>query len=823
MSDAALISLFQNIGLTEQKAKESAKNKKLAPALETSITEAGFATTGCEKDIGALLYALASTVTKDALPHLPYIAKQISNGKLKTVDQVSAAIKFVESAKGEIDTKAFDEATGVGIVVTPAQISAEVAAYFTANRDSLVEGRYRLLGPTLANVRKLPSLRWADGGSVKNEVEKQFTELVGPKDERDQPAKGKKKEAASAAGAGAARTATANKPANDVPNMFFEGELAKLHKPGGNKQIKEELMVEHLKATGGKVVTRFPPEPNGFLHIGHAKAINVNFGYAKAHNGVCYLRYDDTNPEAEEERYFVSILETVRWLGFEPWKITYSSDYFQELYDLAIDLIKRDKAYVCHCTGEEIHKNRGGDEGGPRIACSHRTRPIEESLIEFIKMKEGRYSEGQATLRMKMNLEDGNPQFWDLIAYRVLYTPHHRTGSDWCIYPTYDYTHCLCDSFENITHSLCTLEFRQSRESYYWLVDALEIYKPVQWEYGRLNVTNTVMSKRKVLKLVNEKFVNAWDDPRLFTLVALRRRGVPPEAINNFVRELGVTMASATIDVARLDNHVREYLDRHSPRLMVILEPILVTLENLPEDHVEELTIPNKPRDPAMGEHVVPFTKHLYIDASDFREQDSADYFRLAPGKTVGLLYVKHPITCTRVVKDPVTGKVTELVCRYENKDEAVKPKTYIHWIALSPRHASPVRLDEVRVYGSLFKHSNPLDKTLVPGGWLSDIDPDSLHVTTGALAEVGVWDQLAKWIEATGAKEPESMRWQFVRIGYYCMDLDSEIKVEPGKKVVPQEVVKRFVVNRTVTLKEDTKKEEDKDKKGEARDPRKK
>lgn len=394
----------------------------------------------------------------------------------------------------------------LGVVVTLDQIKEAVQKYIENNKDNIVANRYKTLGPTLANTRKLPELRWADGGAVKDQVESQYLALLGPKDERDAPQKKKKEK----------KEAAPKKKAEEAPkevnltNMFFEGELARLHKPGGNKQIKPELMEEHLKATGGKVVTRFPPEPNGYLHIGHAKAINVNFGYAKAHNGICYLRYDDTNPEAEEEKYFTSILETVRWLGFEPYKITYSSDYFQELYDLAVKLIKKGLAYTCQCTGEEIHAHRGGDNGGPRTACVHRDRPIEETLDQFQKMREGRYKEGEITLRMKMDLESGNPQFWDLIAYRVMYTPHHRTGSDWCIYPTYDFTHCLVDSFENITHSLCTTEFRQSRESYYWLVDAVEVYKPVQWEFGRLSVTGALTSKRKILKLVNEGYVLGW-------------------------------------------------------------------------------------------------------------------------------------------------------------------------------------------------------------------------------------------------------------------------------------------------------------------------
>ncbi|OZJ04739.1 hypothetical protein BZG36_01802 [Bifiguratus adelaidae] len=817
-----LVPKFESIGLSEQKAKESAKNKKLAPNLDTCINEAGYASSGCSKETGALLYTLASTISKDAQPHLAYIAKAIASGRLKTSDQVSAAIKYVDKVE-TINDKDFNEACGVGVIVSAEQIKEAVSKHIMNNRAEILDARYKIMGSTFAGVRKIPEMRWADAQSLKAEFDKQFAELLGPKDERDAPQKTKKKVDKADSPKPTTNTTALAASVEDKPVDMFEGEIARLHKPGENPQIKPSLMEEHLKATGGKVVTRFPPEPNGFLHIGHAKAINVNFGYAKKYGGVTYLRYDDTNPEAEEEKYFTSILDTVRWLGFEPWKVTYSSDYFQKLYDLAIELIKKDKAYVCQCTKDEIHANRGGDEGGPRKACVHRDRPIDESIAEFTKMKEGRYKENEAVLRMKMDLESGNPQFWDLIAYRVLYTPHHRTGSDWCVYPTYDYTHCLVDSFENITHSFCTLEFRQSRESYYWLVDALEVYKPVQWESGRLNVTNTIMSKRKLLKLVNEGYVSGWDDPRLFTLVGIRRRGVPAEAINNFVAELGVTTSNSIINYTRLDNHTRDVLDKTAPRLMALLDPLKITIENLPEDYLEEIIVPNKPRDPSMGEHVVPFTRTIYIDRSDFREQDSKDYFRLAPGKSVGLLHVKSPITCVDV-KRSTDGKVEELICKYDNDVEFKKPKTYIQWVAESKAHASPVRLSEVRLYEIMFNHANPSDKTEVPGGYISDINPDSKHIITGAIAEVGVWDQLEQWLRKTGGKDPESMRWQFVRVGYFCVDPDSVIDtVAPGCAIKPQDLVKKLVINRTVTLKEDVKKEETIERKGGIKDPRSK
>jgi glutaminyl-tRNA synthetase len=554
--------------------------------------------------------------------------------------------------------------------------------------------------------------------------------------------------------------------------FIFEGELSKLHKPGENPQIKPELMKEHLKRTGGKVITRFPPEPNGYLHIGHAKAININFGYAKAYNGITYLRYDDTNPEAEEGIYFDMILDTVRWLGYEPFQITYSSDHFQRLYELAVELIKKDKAYVCFCTPEEIQAHRGGESRGPRTECIHRNRPIQESLEEFQKMKDGKYEEGIATLRMKMDMQNPNPQFWDLVAYRVLYTPHHRTGKDWCIYPTYDYTHCLCDSFEDITHSMCTTEFQLSRESYYWLVDALELYKPVQWEYGRLNLTNTVMSKRKLNKLVTDGFVAGWDDPRLPTIAGFRRRGFTPQAVNAFVREMGVTTANTTINVDRLEHYVRMHLNQVAPRVFMLMEPLLVTITNVPDDFALECTIPAKFAN-TDKDRTITLKKRIFIDSSDFREDEDPNFFRLTPGKAVGLLHTPFPITCTKVNKDS-SGRISSIEVTYDEGSK-MKPKTYIQWL-----NDEAITV-ETRLYGKLFVHENPQSKEQVPEGWLSDLNSESLVVANQSMVEPFVKS------EAVG------YTFQAVRVGYFCIDKDSSAEV--------------VVLNRTVTLKEDSKK----------------
>ncbi|KAL8969468.1 MAG: hypothetical protein Q9197_004332 [Variospora fuerteventurae] len=521
--------------------------------------------------------------------------------------------------------------------------------------------------------------------------------------------------------------------------------------------------------TSGKVVTRFPPEPNGYLHIGHSKAIAINFGFARYHDGVCYLRFDDTNPEAEEEKYFTAIENMVQWLGFTPYKITYSSDNFDRLYELAEALIQRDGAYVCTCTDTEIKDQRGGDRGtaGPRYACPHRNRPTSESLTEFRAMRDGKYKPKEAFLRMKQDITDGNPQMWDLAAYRVLDKEHHRTGDKWRIYPTYDFTHCLCDSFEDISHSLCTTEFTLSRVSYEWLCDAVSVYKPMQREYGRLNLTGTVLSKRKLLQLVTDKHVRSWDDPRLYTLIALRRRGIPPGAILAFVNELGVSTALTNIQIVRFEQSVRRYLEQTVPRLMLLLDPVPVIIDNLPSDHIEDIELPFSPKDPTFGTHTVPFTKTVFIDRSDFREADSKDFFRLAPGKSVGLLKVPFPITATSFEKDEASGAVTAIHATYEKPAAAAaeegtafkKPKTYIQWVGSAPERNSPVKA-EVRIFNPLFKSENP---DAAEGGFLNDINPDSEEVYPNAMIEVGLEEVRrrapGRRVSATSSPKPSGRR----------------------------------------------------------------
>lgn len=481
---------------------------------------------------------------------------------------------------------------------------------------------------------------------------------------------------------------------------------------------------------------------------------------------ISFCRYDDTNPEAEKEIYFTAILDTVRWLGFEPYKITYSSDNFQKLYDLAEKLVTLEKAYVCSCDDAEIKRQRGGEKGeSPRYRCSHAEQSVEENVQKFRDMRDGKYKPREAFLRMKQDITDGNPQMWDLAAYRVLDASHHKTGDKWKIYPTYDFTHCICDSFEGITHSLCTTEFVQSRVSYEWLNKTLGIYEPMQREYGRLSLSGTVLSKRKILKLVEDKFVRGWDDPRLYTLMAIKRRGVPPGAILEFINELGVTTSPTVIQIVRFEQSVRKYLERTVPRLMLVLDPVPVVIEDIGGDEGKELILPFSPKDPAMGTHTVKATKTIYIDRSDFREVDSPDYFRLAPGKSVGLLQMPYPIKATTFTKDEATGKVTEVRAVFDR--EGKKAKTYIQWVGTDGS-----RRCEVRVHNPLFKSNDP---NTVEGGFLNDLNPDSEVIYSDAIIESGINEvkKRAPWPEAAGESElgkggPESVRFQGMRVAYF-------------------------------------------------------
>lgn len=813
MSDIDKLSeSFSKVGFNDAKIKEIVKNNKVANALNQVIEAAtNVETTPLEDSKLKLLHTLASsTKNSDAsnpTPNLSLVSNAIVDGRLKTNVQLTAAVDYVKANKENATYEGLNENSGVGIELSKEDVKEKIAEYMNANKAEIEEKRYKHLPSLMNQVKNLPSLKWASPSYFKPLIDEQLLAMIGPKDERDIVKKETKKKKGNAdnknAKGGNPKASNNDEPAQKR-SMFSEGFLGALHKVGENPQAYPELMDAHLKAVNGKVQTRFPPEPNGFLHIGHSKAILVNFGYAKYHDGVCYLRFDDTNPAKEEDIYFESIKSMVSWLGFAPWKITYSSDYFDQLYELAEKLIQVGKAYVDHSTAEEIQAQRGiveGKAGGQRRESKWASQTVEENLTKFRAMRDGQYKSGEATLRMKQDLvNSNNPQMWDLIAYRIIEKPHPRTGDKWRIYPTYDFTHCLVDSFENITHSLCTTEFYLSRQSYEWLCDALHVFRPAQREYGRLNITGTVLSKRKIAKLVEDKYVRDWNDPRLFTLEAIKRRGVPPGAILSFISTLGVTRNDSNIQLVRFESAVRKYLEDVTPRLFFILDPVEVVLENLPDDYEEFYEIPfknGKNSEYFGANRKVVFTKSIFIDRADFRDTDSKEFFRLTPSQPVGLIKVPYAIKVNRVETDATTGKVTKIYAHYAKENG--KPKTFIHWLANSPKHNSPLKIEETRIHNALFKSENP---SAHPEGFLKDINPDSEIVLRNTIIEPNFLEikkhspyNIPHEDDEFNVKEKpnaiESVRFQGMRVGYFALDLDS--------------TQDKLILNRIVSLKEDS------------------
>ena len=538
-----------------------------------------------------------------------------------------------------------------------------------------------------------------------------------------------------------------------------------------------DKMVEDLKSRkygDAPIQTRFPPEPNGYLHIGHAKAICLDFGLADEFGGRTNLRFDDTNPEKEEQEYVDSIQEDVRWLGFEWEELRYASDYFDQLYEWAVKLIKDGKAYVDDQSPEEIRISRGSLTEAGRES-PYRNRTPEENLDLFTRMKNGEFPNGAKTLRAKIDMSHPNFNMRDPVMYRILHAEHHRTGDKWCIYPMYDYAHGQSDSIEHVTHSMCTLEFADHQPIYRWYIENLGIFPSQQIEFDRLNVTYTLLSKRKLLQLVNEKYVSGWDDPRMPTLSGIRRRGYPPEAIRNFVWSVGVSRTNGVVDLAMLEHFVRENLNKSAPRAMAVLRPLKVVIDNYPEGQVEEMEAVNNPEDPEAGTRKVPFSKVLYIEEDDFREVPPPKYFRLSPGREVRLRY-GYFVTCTSVVKND-KGEVVEVHCTYDpatrggNAPDNRKVKATIHWV--SAEHAVDA---EVRLYETLFAKEDP---SQVEEGqeFTANLNPHSLEVVRNAKVEPSLAN--VKALE----------RYQFERLGYFCADRDSA----PGKPVF----------NRTVALKD--------------------
>ncbi len=576
-------------------------------------------------------------------------------------------------------------------------------------------------------------------------------------------------------------------PAEDTPRRDFIREIIDEHNRTGRWGTCPDGRP--------KVHTRFPPEPNGYLHIGHAKSICLNFGIARDYGGKCNLRFDDTNPIKEEREYIESITHDVRWLGFD-WenRLFYASDYFEQMYAWAQELVRKGKAYVCDLPPEQIRDTRGTLKE-PGRNSPHRDRSVEENLDLLERMRNGEFPDGSKTLRAKIDMAHPNLNLRDPVMYRILHAPHPHAGDKWCIYPMYDWAHGLEDSIEGITHSICTLEFENHRPLYDWFIDAINdgrgenspwgppIHHPQQIEFARLNLNYTVMSKRKLLELVKGGHVRGWDDPRMPTISGMRRRGYPPEAIRNFCARIGVAKNESVIDFALLEHCIREHLNKHAPRTMCVLRPLKVVIENYPAGHVEQMDAVNNPEDESAGTRQVPFSRELYIERDDFMEDPPRKFYRLAPGREVRLRYA-YFITCNDVIKDDA-GNITALRCTYDpqtrggDAPDGRKVKSTLHWV--SAAHAVDI---ELRQYEHLFTQPDPSD---VPEGhdWKETLNPDSLAVLTGCKLE-------PTWKDAQGPDWPDHIRRvQFERHGYFCVDPDTD------------ESAGRLVFNRTVTLKD--------------------
>nr|XP_018674787.1 PREDICTED: glutamine--tRNA ligase-like isoform X1 [Musa acuminata subsp. malaccensis] len=780
--DAKPLDLFLSIGLDRRTAEGALVNQRVTSNLTAVIKEAGV--DGCSKTIGNLLYMVATKFPANALIHRPTLVQYIVSSKIKNPAQLDVALLFVGAFGPEsFSLDEFEQACGVGVDVSVEEIHSTVAAVLEENMDAILEHRYHInVGNLCGQVRKQQP--WANAKIVKEVIDEKLHRILGERtaeDDKKPLKKQQQKIVKIEEQTDGAITPVLTLEEEVNPFLIFPepAENYKVHTEifFSNGDIwrahnTKEKLERHLKVTGGRVFTRFPPEPNGYLHIGHAKlylqALFINFGLAEERGGSCYLRFDDTNPDVEKREYIDHIQENIQWMGWQPFKVTYTSDYFQELYDLAVKLIHKGLAYVDHQSPEEVKEYREKKMNSP-----WRDRPIAESLKLFEDMRQGFIDEGKATLRLKQDMQSHNKNMYDLIAYRIKFTAHPRVGEKWCIYPSYDYAHCIVDSLENITHSLCSLEFEIRRPSYYWLLLALELYQPYVWEYSRLNVSNTMMSKRKLNRLVKEKWVDGWDDPRLMTLAGLRRRGVSSTAINSFIRGLGITRSgNSMIRVDHLEHHIREELNKTAPRTMVVLRPLKVVITNLDSGLIMNLDVKmwtDVSSDDVSSNYKVPFTSVVYIEQSDFRLNNSKDYYGLAPGKSVLLRYA-FPIKCTEVIHGD-SDTIFEIHAEYD-PSKKIKPKGVLHWVAQPSPGVDPLKV-EVRLFEKLFLSEDPAELE----DWLSDLNLHSKEVIPEAYAVPSL------------ANAVLGDRFQFERLGYFAVDPDST----PSK----------LVFNRTTTLRD--------------------
>ncbi|GJN05583.1 hypothetical protein PR202_ga23225 [Eleusine coracana subsp. coracana] len=726
----------------------------LALGLDQRTAENALVNNKVTANLAAVIAEVATKYPNNALVHRPVLISYIVSTKIKNPAQLDAALSFLTNiGPDSLDVEKFEEACGVGVVVSIEEIKSTVAEVLKENMEAIMEQRYRInVGSLCGQVRKKHP--WGDAKATKEEIDRRLAEILGPKTEADniKPVKKKKEKPAKAEEKKVAVAASAP-PSEEELNpytifpqpeenfkvhteiFFSNGDIWRAHNT-------KEILEKHLKATGGKVMTRFPPEPNGYLHIGHAKAMFIDFGLAKERNGHCYLRFDDTNPEAEKKRIH------------RPYSGNCPLDGMGTLQSIL------DPVLFFISTAEEIKEYREKKMNSP-----WRDRPVEESLKLFRRHAAWDDRRG----RSNSPNEAGHAE-----RQQKHFTPHPHAGDKWCIYPSYDYAHCMVDSLENITHSLCTLEFDIRRPSYYWVLVALGLYQPYVWEYSRLNISNTVMSKRKLNRLVTEKWVDGWDDPRLLTLAGLRRRGVSSTAINSFIRGIGITRSdNSLIRVDRLEYHIREELNKTAPRTMVVLRPLKVVITNMEEGKVLDLDgkmWPDALAEDASSYYKVPFSRTVYIEKTDFRLKDSKDYYGLAPGKSALLRYA-FPIKCTDVIYGDNPDDIVEIRAEYD-PSKTSKPKGVLHWVAEPAPGVEPLKL-EVRLFEKLFMSENPAELD----DWLGDLNPHSKEVIKDAYAVPSL------------ATAVLGDKFQFERLGYFAVDTNS----------TPE----KLVFNRTVTLRD--------------------
>jgi glutaminyl-tRNA synthetase len=755
---ATLASRFEVAGLDANAAKLAASTKFaqfFCQLLEESQIEADKTKANLLMSFASKYPAQCSSVAHRA------IVNGIANKGIQSNAQLDAAIKFSTTTSGSWDQAVFEKA-GIGVIITPEQIDQAVAALLVREKYALVAQRYRHASKLLAVL--LGELAWANGGMCKVKLDAAIEGLLGPKTADDLVSKKQPKvDVAVAAAAASSVTPTPKKEEIDLLAMIQGRDM------GIEAVNTPEALAAHKIATDGKFTTRFPPEPNGFLHLGHCKALNFSFGLANKFAGQTILRLDDTNPDVEKQEYVDSIVDNVTWLGHTPARVTYTSDYFAQLHDLAVVLIQKGKAYVDHQTGEEIEQSRK-----TKVPSPWRERSVEENLRLFAEMRQGKWPAGKATLRFKGDMAAANPQMWDLVAYRIKHISHPRTGATWCIYPSYDFSHPIVDSLEHIDKSLCTLEFEARRESYYWLLHQLDLWKPQVYEFSRLEVEHTVMSKRRLLRLVEDGHVDGWDDPRLPTLNGFRRRGYPADALKRLCDAVGVTRSKNLVTLALVEHCCRTSLDPLARRALVVSNPIRVVLLNHPEGTVEHLSVPNHPKDASMGSRSMNLTRVVYISSDDFSVSAAAadkNFFGLSlNGEAVYLKYAGCNIVATKVVyKDD--GVTIHEVHATMDRTASLKCKSKLNWVADTEAALLQV---ELRLYDKLFLSRDPAQ--FDGDTWLNDLNPKSL-ITTQAYAEASL------------ASAKPGDYYQFERMGFFVCDASST----PDK----------LVFNRTVALRE--------------------